>query len=88
VRVIDGIITDYPCASGLYHIASDPISKYDLLMLLKRKMRLPVEIIPDADLESDLSLDSEKFRSETSYDPPSWDAMVDELAQNYRVESK
>jgi dTDP-4-dehydrorhamnose reductase len=86
-RIIDGIVTDYPGASGLYHIASDPISKYDLLMLLKSKLNLPVEIVPDAEFESDLSLDSQKFRSETTYNPPSWDTMIDELAQNYRGQS-
>jgi dTDP-4-dehydrorhamnose reductase len=81
-RIIERVITDHPHASGLYHISSDPISKYDLLLLLKKKLNLPVDVVPDESLESNLSLDSGKFRSEMSYDPPTWHAMIDDLAQS------
>ena len=82
-RIIEKIMTGYPRASGLYHVSSEPISKYDLLMLIKRKMHLETEIIPDGELKCDRSLDSTKFRSEFKYNPPSWDVMIDELAQDY-----
>ena len=83
VRIIDNIISGYPRASGLYHVSSDPISKYDLLKLIKEKMRLLLEIVPDAEFKCNLSLDSTKFRSEFKYNPPSWEVMIDKLAQDY-----
>ena len=79
-RIIEKIITAYPRASGLYHVSSEPISKYDLLMLIKRKLRLEIEIIPDEEYKCDRGLDSTKFRSEFKYNPPSWEVMIDELA--------
>jgi dTDP-4-dehydrorhamnose reductase len=51
-----------------------------LLALIKRKLRLEIEIIPDWELKCDRSLDSSKFRSEFKYNPPGWEAMIDELA--------
>ncbi|MGH8743204.1 MAG: hypothetical protein ACREUY_02905, partial [Burkholderiales bacterium] len=87
-RIMDKIITGFPRASGLYHVSSDPISKYDLLRLIKEKMRLPVEIVPDAKFRCDRSLDSTKFRMEFKYNPPQWETMVEELALDYRGTAK
>jgi dTDP-4-dehydrorhamnose reductase len=39
-----------------------------------------VNIIPDEKLVLDRSLDSTRFREVFSYQPPTWDEMVDELA--------
>ena len=39
-RIIEKILTEYPGKGGLYHVSSDPISKFDLLTLIKRKMGL------------------------------------------------
>jgi dTDP-4-dehydrorhamnose reductase len=87
-RTIEKIITGHPHASGLYHVSSEPISKYDLLMLIKTKMRLETEIIPDREFKCDRSLDSTKFRSEFKYNPPNWEVMIDELAQDYSKRAK
>jgi len=79
-RVVEKIILDYPKAKGLYNVSSGPITKFDLLMLIKKKMNLNIEIIPDNNFFCDRSLDSSKFRKEFRYTPPSWEKMVDELA--------
>ena len=52
-------------------------------MLIKSKMHLKNEIIPDGEFKCNLSLNSAKFRSEFKYNPPSWEVMIEELAQNY-----
>jgi dTDP-4-dehydrorhamnose reductase len=87
-RTIEKIITGHPHTSGLYHVSSEPISKYDLLIMVKNKMRLKTEIIPDGEFKCDRSLDSTKFRSEFKYNPPSWEVMIDELAQDYLERAK
>lgn len=81
-RIIERMIVDYPGASGLYHVSSEPISKYDLLMLVKKKMNLDVEIIPDDSYRCDRSLDSSRFRREFKYDPPAWERMIEELSRD------
>jgi len=78
-RVIEKIIVHHPGARGIYNLSSDPISKFDLLMLIKNKMHLAVDIVPDETVRCNRSLDSSKFRKEFSYTPPTWEVMVEEL---------
>jgi dTDP-4-dehydrorhamnose reductase len=40
-----------------------------------------VEIVPVDEPRIDRSLDSTRFRKAFSYQPPSWDRMLDELAR-------
>ncbi len=76
------MILNYPDASGIYHVSSDPISKFDLLSLIKAALKLPVEIISDESFACDRSLDSSKFRREFNYNPPSWEEMICELCKD------
>jgi dTDP-4-dehydrorhamnose reductase len=78
-RIIEMIVTQYPTAAGVYHVSSDPINKYDLLLMIKEKLELPINIIPDESFVCDRSLDSIKFRREFKYNPPTWDQMIEEL---------
>jgi dTDP-4-dehydrorhamnose reductase len=78
-RIIEKMLLEYPDASGVYHVSSDPINKYELLLLIREKLRLDIEIIPDGAFCCDRSLDSSRFRSEFNYTPPTWPAMIEEL---------
>lgn len=79
-RMIASVIIDHPELSGVRHIASTPISKFDLLCLLKNAYRLSVEIVPDDEIACDRSLDGTRFEQETGLRSPSWPEMVAELA--------
>ena len=81
-RIMGDLIIDYPDLSGLYQIASAPISKYELLLKIKETWHLPIEIIPDAEFFCDRSLDAARFITATGYAIPSWDEMIRELAQD------
>lgn len=83
-RVIEMLLVNFPRASGLYHLSSSTISKYDLLVRLRGKLGRTTEINPDDAVRIDRSLDSTRFRSEFSYSPPSWDEMLEELAADIR----
>lgn len=78
-RVIEKLIVAHPECQGLYHISSDPISKYDLLQMVRQQMDLPVNLVPDGNFKCDRSLDSHRFRKQFNYTPPSWEEMVVEL---------
>jgi len=80
-RILERIISGDPAASGLWHVASEPISKYALLLLLKRYYRLDTEVQPDETFVCDRSLDSRRFRAEFRYTPPGWEQMIAELAE-------
>lgn len=84
-RIIERLAVDFPEAHGLYHVSASPISKHDLLVLVKRKLGIDTEIVPDGEFRCDRSLDSSRFRAEFGYRPPTWDDMIDELAADMRA---
>lgn len=81
-RIIQNCVIPNPALSGLYQVSSAPISKYELLLLAKEAFHKPIEILPDADFACDRSLISTRFREATGYQPPSWRALMAELAEN------
>jgi len=74
--------------SGLYHVSSEPISKYDLLMLVKESFELSIDILPEDEPIIDRSLDSSRFSRATGYRPPTWRTMIDELKRNSGIYDK
>lgn len=78
-RIIEKMLINHPEASGVYQVSSDPINKYDLLLLFREKLDHEIEIIADDTFCCDRSLDSSRFREEFSYMPPSWEMMIEEL---------
>jgi dTDP-4-dehydrorhamnose reductase len=81
-RIILDYVIPNPDLSGVYHVSSTPISKYDLLQLAKQAYKKDIEILPDEEFYCDRSLDSTLFRESTGYQPPSWKKMIEEMAQN------
>lgn len=77
--IIKSLITDFPGMHGLYHVSSDPINKFDLLQLVKKKFGLDIEINRDDQFRIDRSLDSTKFRKETGFSPETWDRMIERM---------
>lgn len=78
-RIIEKMLLEHPQASGVYQVSSAPINKYELLLLIREKLGLDIEIIPDDVFSCDRSLDSSRFRAEFNYIPPIWPAMIEEL---------
>lgn len=82
ITVVNRIITRHPALSGLYQVASEPLSKHDLLRLVAEAFRLDVRIIPTADPFSDRSFSGEKFTAATGYVAPPWPVLVAALASD------
>ena len=87
-RVIERCALSSQNPTGLYHVSSDPISKFDLLCGLRDRLGLDIRIRRDEQFANDKSLNSARFRRELRYDPPSWDTMLDELADQIRERQK
>lgn len=75
-EVIGKIIVEQPKLSGIWHVAAEPISKFDLLKLVKQTYGLAIEIDPDETFACDRSLDGSRFRAITGFEPPSWPEMI------------
>lgn len=78
-RVIDRYVLPRPELHGLYHVASSPIDKLELLRLFAREYGKEIHIIPDDSLAIDRSLDASRFNSATGYAPPSWPELVSRM---------
>ncbi len=81
-RIIEDIILNHKSLSGLYHISSEPINKFDLLELVREKYNIDVEIEPFEDFSINRSLNSDKFRQETGFVPMSWEKMIEVMADD------
>jgi dTDP-4-dehydrorhamnose reductase len=80
--VIKQIIAHHPQLSGLYQVTSTPISKYDLLCLVKEAYDLNITINPVDGERVDRSMDGSKFANATAYKCPSWKSLVQQLAED------
>lgn len=87
-RIMSRLVTRHTGSSGIYHVSSTPISKYDLLCMVRDKFGLSVEVIPDYEFKCNRSLDSTRFRRDFGYAPPTWESMIEELAVDLRSERR
>ena len=81
-RLLAAVVCDHRELAGTRHVASEPISKLDLLCMLKDAYHSPLEIVPDDEFVCDRSLDARKFEHDTQVHAPSWGEMVTELASD------
>jgi len=80
-KIVERILTQYRSLFGLWQVASEPISKYDLLKLCQSKLGWKGTIEPDDSFVCDRSLNGERFKLATGYEPPNWEKMITELSQ-------
>jgi dTDP-4-dehydrorhamnose reductase len=78
-RVLLEHVLPNPDLHGLYHVAAQPISKHDLLTLVKAAYGRPTEIVNDTTVRIDRSLNPERFLRATGYAAPAWTALVDRM---------
>ena len=78
-QVIRDVILPRPELCGIYHVATQPISKFDLLLLVAQKYGKSVKIVPDDKVAIDRSLSADKFTSATGYSPPDWSTLIDSM---------
>jgi dTDP-4-dehydrorhamnose reductase len=84
-RVIERVLVRHPDLSGVWQVTSEPVSKYDLLVLLAKFLgRTDIRITPDDSVRIDRSLSSIAFEKATGYVAPGWDEMLKELAGEVR----
>jgi dTDP-4-dehydrorhamnose reductase len=79
--VLAGLIRDVviprPDLHGVFHVATRPISKFDLLQLVATRYGKKIELIPDDRDSPDRSLVAERFERATGYVAPDWPTLVD-----------
>jgi dTDP-4-dehydrorhamnose reductase len=80
------LIFEQPGLSGLYHVASAPISKFDLLVALTEQLGWDdIQIRPQDQFQCDRSLIGSRFEKMTGWRPPSWKDMLAGLAAEWPI---
>lgn len=78
-QVMKDFVLPHPELKGLYHVAAEPISKYDLLRLVAIQYGKTTAIQPDSSLAIDRSLDGSRFQEATGYVAPAWSELVRQM---------
>ncbi len=75
-KIIKQILCQHQSLTGIYHVASQPINKFDLLSLIAKIYQKTIQIIPDETLTIDRSLNGSRFTQATGYTAPSWPELI------------
>ncbi|GGL04424.1 dTDP-4-dehydrorhamnose reductase family protein [Mangrovihabitans endophyticus] len=78
-RLVKSVIRNHPALSGLLHVASDPISKHDLLHVIADEYGWHGTIAPDSKVRCDRSMRADGLFALTGYRPPAWKTMIKEM---------
>lgn len=87
-EIIARVITRNPELHGVWHVASEPISKFELLSLVNHVYGLSIRIEPDETVVCDRSLNGARFRQATGLTPPSWQQMIEQMYRDPTPYSK
>ncbi|QID17000.1 SDR family oxidoreductase [Nitrogeniibacter mangrovi] len=75
-RIVRDFVIPHPELSGVFHVASAPIAKHDLLQLVATEYGKSISIEPDDSVVLDRSLIADRFRDATGYVAPDWPELV------------
>jgi len=81
-QLIALIITRHPSLQGVWHLATEPINKFELLSLVGQAYGTNIPIGADDRFSCDRSLRDDRFRQVSGYVPPSWSDMIDRMQQD------
>jgi len=78
-QIVRDVVISRSDLSGVYQVAAQPISKYDLLKLVAEIYDKAIDIVPSEEVVIDRSLDGSRFRDATGYVAPDWRQLVETM---------
>jgi dTDP-4-dehydrorhamnose reductase len=75
-QVVRDVVIPRPELSGLYHVAAQPIAKFDLLRVIADIYDKTIDIVPDDHPVIDRSLNAARFQTATGYLAPDWPELI------------
>ena len=75
-RIVQELIIHHSGLDGLYHVAAESISKFELLERLQDAYEIDLTILPDESYSCDRSLDGARFHAVSGLNVSSWNAMI------------
>ena len=80
---LDKYVIHNPNLSGIYHLSAEPIDKYNLLLLIKNKYGIELDVIDSPDLVIDRSLNSDSLRELINFQPPTWPDLIEKMNHEF-----
>lgn len=81
--VLAEVIRDYvlpnESLSGLYNLATNPISKYEILQLIARSYGKVIDVRCDTSVKVDRSLDGSRFERDSGFQAPEWPQLIEKM---------
>jgi dTDP-4-dehydrorhamnose reductase len=71
--------------TGLFHVSSQPISKLEIINKINKLLDLQIAVTPDASVQINRSLNSDKFQNATNISPQTWDEMLSDFSQDQKT---
>ena len=78
-KILINIIDNYLYLEGVWQISSSQISKFQLIKMINKKFELNIRINPNDSFKCNRSLDSMRFKEETTIKVSSWETMIEDL---------
>ena len=78
-RIIKDYLIDQEDIFGIFHLSSQPISKYELLKIISDVYSKKIDIMKDEELHIDRSLNSSLFKLNTGFSPDNWESMIESM---------
>jgi dTDP-4-dehydrorhamnose reductase len=75
-QIVRDYVIPHPELHGLYHVAADPINKYDLLQLVARQYNKSIDITREDNFIIDRSLNADRFAQATGYRAAPWNELI------------
>ena len=82
-RILNEYIIPDKNIFGLYHVSSEPVSKYDLLKIISEKYNKRIIIDPFDKIWENRSLNSDKFKNKTGFKTKNWEQLINEMHTDY-----
>ena len=79
-RIVRDYVLPRPLIRGLWHVSGAPISKHDLLVVLKDAYDRRNPIVADDRVVINRSLNSSRFQAETGWQPRPWKDLVSDMS--------
>lgn len=86
-RMVRDVVLPRPDMAGVFHVASLPISKFDLLNLVAEIYGKAIEIVPDDSVVVDRSLNADLIKQTAGYVAPNWRDLVTRMHKFYKGDS-
>jgi dTDP-4-dehydrorhamnose reductase len=77
--IVAKLIVEHQDMEGVWQVASDPIDKYALLVLVEQHYKCGIEIAREQQFRCDRRLDGTRFLARTGFKIPDWETMIAEM---------